>query len=126
MAYQYPVKGQSPEPWASSIDIITASQALEGAIHAKKYSKIQSYLGMVDKYLSYSQMYLTAGAAAYPLQATVYNHLVGQVVSARQNLSQLEKGVPKTGFSQYQKGPLYDYQGVLGSLYRGISVLIPE
>lgn len=110
-----------PEPWASFVDIITASQKLEDAIHAKSYEKIQSYLRKVDKYLKYAQDYFIEGSQIYPDLQEGYENLVNQVTSARGTLENLAKKVPKENFSQYQKTNLYDYQGVLGNLSKQIS-----
>jgi hypothetical protein len=112
-----------PEPWASMVDIITASQALEVAIHANTYRELQTALSEANKQLGYAKNYLSDAAKAYPVQSQTYLSLANATNQAMIQLDQIAMGVPRNNFSSYQSGTIYAFQGTMSSLYSQISRL---
>jgi hypothetical protein len=113
-----------PEPWASTVDIITASQYVEEAIHACDCKRTERNLSHAYKYLKYAHVYLESASTIYSAQSAVYQNLALQLITAMSELKHIKKHIPKSKhLKQYQQSVIYNYQGVLSSLYKQISAL---
>lgn len=108
---------ESPEPWASLTDIISASQYLEAAIHAPTMTLLNQAVHSAVQQLGYAQHYFQTLGNTYLEERTmaVANELaslptkyVGTTVVGANHLANLQTKV------------LYGYQGVISRLYREV------
>ena len=99
-----------PEPFASEVDVWTAAQHLERAIHAPSASAARFWLLRAEAQIDH---------------AAVYQQTYGQIPladRARQVASALHQLAHATGLQSaqalpvWQAGPLYAFQGVLSAL----------
>lgn len=108
-----------PEPFASLIDVITASQSLEVAIHAKGRGDTLAALNNAQKYLDFAKHYFET-ANIPTMVARVQN-----VITELDTLIQKTKQTSSNQFSKFQEQTLYGFMGVLAALYRDIRVIGP-
>lgn len=104
-----------PEPYASSIDVLTASQEVEKAIHSPNRTSTVKYLNSAMTWLQHAYDYFsTAKLYAYQSRTeqvmTLLNNIITRVKSA-------------SNLSAFQNNVIYGYMGVLSSLYKDIQNL---
>jgi len=107
---------EEPEPFASLIDVMTASMYLEKAIHDKGMTAVPAvvmHLDKVKQFLGYAEKYFQAAGATSMVTKvknviTALDGLIMKVNSKNFKTSQLSK---------FQSQILYPFQGVLGKLY---------
>lgn len=114
---QFNVACVQPEPYASSIDIITASQKIEEAIHASNIKEMQNYMNQAKKYLQYAQNYFkTAGLADMVDYA-------GRVIDTLDTLGAESTVLRRKNLQQFQEQRLYGYMGILSAFYKRTNAL---
>ena len=103
-----------PEPYASLVDILTSSQYLELAIHAKDKNTTVQNLNSAILYLKYAQSYFKT-----------YNDkkMVVYLQSVINQLTKIKDNVPEQNLSDYQSKVIYMFQGNMSSLYRKVNKL---
>ncbi|SOB74088.1 hypothetical protein BQ9231_00205 [Cedratvirus lausannensis] len=99
--------------FSSKIDILTAAQYLEKAIHAKSKDKVIYYLLKARTQLTYAQTHLEdisndalAGSTA---------ELIKELDTLSRDVEKVKNG--KTGLRKFQERDLEPFQGLLGALY---------
>lgn len=105
-----------PEPFASMIDVLTAAQEMEKAIHAKNKNSTEKYLRRAKTYLQYAHDYLETYHS--PEAATV-----SQVINQLNELISQTGNIPSAKLGTFQQQEIYGFQGVLSALYARISSL---
>ena len=111
-----------PEPWASAVNVITASQYLESAIHANNCKHVKQYLCKAIKHLVYAKKYLSLAANTYSGQSQQqYCYLADQVGIAIGQLKHIKDNIPNKHLKEYQSTVIYNFQGTLSSLYQQLS-----
>lgn len=99
-----------PEPWASWIDVVTAAQALETAIHAPSARVAAHALRMVQLQCTHAAAYQqAAGRATQAQQAAMVAAEAGRLATATAR-------TPAAQLPPWQASTLYAFQGVLRAL----------
>jgi len=99
------------------VDILSASQALEAAIHASTPADAAHALGVVAAELGWAQNYLVAAAQAYGPQpwARLADH-VGVLQQQASAWATQAQGLSADALPAFQQQTLYPFQGALGQL----------
>lgn len=111
-----------PEPFASTIDIITAAQNMEEAIHAKDKAETKKYLKQAKTQLEHARAYLEAGINSGGDYTTQLENTIA-AITILDGLIRQTGEVSSTNLPTFQQNDLYNYQGVLSSLYKSVSSL---
>ena len=111
------------EPWSSSLNVLSASQQLQNAIHAKNYKDIKKYLNSCRYHLKHVHGYLISGSQLYPNEMNNYNNLANTVNNHMSNLKTISNNVPKKNYQKYQNTTLNNFQNGLRELYTNINNL---
>jgi hypothetical protein len=105
-----------PEPFASMIDVLTAAQKVEDAIHAEDKSETEKYLKEAKAFLQYAHAYLETYHSPEAETVTKVINQLNELISETSN-------IPSVKLGTFQQQELYAFQGVLSSLYSGVSSL---
>jgi hypothetical protein len=105
----------APEPFASMVDVLTAAQAVERAIHAPSALVAAAALTQARAQVLH--------AAGY-LQLAGLEALRRQALDLAADLVVLRAGLPRRGLAAYQNGPIYAFQGKLAALYGGLAGMV--
>ncbi len=98
------VQRLSPEPFASHVDILTAAQAIEVAIHANDSGQAVVAIDQALGQIYNAWKYLRDGG---------YVDLAASASGVWHMLSGLRAQAQGPGLQAFLSGPLYDFQGVL-------------
>jgi hypothetical protein len=105
-----------PEPFASMIDVLTAAQQVENAIHANDKSETEKYLREAKTFLQYAHAYLETYQSPDAETVTKVIDQLNELISKTNN-------IPSAKLGTFQQQELYAFQGVLSSLYSKITSL---
>jgi hypothetical protein len=98
--------------FSSKVDILTAAQYLEKAIHAKNKDKVEYYLSKARTQLTYAQTHL---------EDISEDGLAGSSKELVKELDTLSKDAAKVkgskSLERFQERDLEPFQGLLGALY---------
>lgn len=111
---QFNLPCEAPEPFASMIDIITAAQYLEKAIHDSSIPIMLSHLNSVTTNLSYARDYFQG------INDTAMVNRIQSVINAVEGLKTTANKLKKSQLTTFQKVTLYGFQGVIGALYQEV------
>ncbi|SPN78843.1 Hypothetical protein BRZCDTV_28 [Brazilian cedratvirus IHUMI] len=96
--------------FSSKIDIITAAQYLEKAIHAKSKDKVVYYLLKARTQLTYAQTHLEDISDALAGSSS-------ELIRELDNLTKEAEKVDRKNLKKFQERDLEPFQGLLGALY---------
>lgn len=111
---QFSLPCQAPEPFASMIDIITAAQYLEKAIHDPTIPMMMSHLNRVTTNLSYARDYFQG------IHDMTMVNRIQSVINAVEGFKSTANTLKKSQLTNFQKVTLYGFQGVIGALYQDV------
>jgi len=121
-------KPLQPNPWASLVDIITASQYIEFAIHSTQVSEVQKNINTSKKWLCHALVYLQSAIDSHLQPVTSYRTLQGNIQYALNVITMVEKDLSQiTSTSELNKfltTKLYSVQGYMGYLSKNITMLM--
>ena len=100
----------APEPYASTIDVTTAAQHLERAIHAPTPWATRFWILRATGQLLHAEAYQQHVGNARMVRR------IGQAVDALHAMAATAGAVAPGSLVGWQNGPLYNFQGVLGAL----------
>jgi hypothetical protein len=117
----------SPEPWASLSDVLTASQYVENAIHDTDQISAKTNLILARRWLCYALKYINSAIQNKLNPQDKYLELAGNLQYAINKLDYLTKNTPSgDGLTSYLSHNIYNYQGDLSYLYRQLSALLND
>ncbi len=108
-----------PEPFASLVDVITAAQILENAIHAPNSATTAAYLVNVSQNIKYAHDYVTSANLTELITRTT--NIINYI---NQTLIPQANATNSSTLSTFQKNTLYGFQGVLSRLYYDLNALV--
>jgi hypothetical protein len=107
----------SPEPFASLVDVLAASQYIEKAIHDSSVATTLVHLNKASQNLGYAQKYFET------INNTTMANNIGNVINGLHTLINKVSAITPSkssinkNLSKIQSFQLYAFQGVLGKLY---------
>lgn len=123
-----PFVPNSPEPFASVTDVISASQFIENAVHGKNKNDVVNNLNIAIIWLCHALTYFNAAIQSNINNVEYFKHLAGNIQFAINKLKYLLDNVPddenKIAFSNYLSNNIYSYQGYTSYLYENMIKLL--
>jgi len=116
-----------PEPFASMVDIITAAQYIEAAIHASSGEEASKDLQLASDQMLHAKAYFDTASSINNLYKIVYSRLSAQAGSLSQELITMSNNVKNmegTQLANYQAGTIYPFQGKVRLLYFRVQKLM--
>lgn len=104
-----------PEPYASLVDVTTASQFVENAIHAPDVATATNQLNMAMTWLQHAYNYfVTAQMPAFQARTQQVMNVLANIINQLQTTSNLK---------MFQDNVMYGFMGVLAALYKDINTI---
>jgi len=120
-----------PEPFASMIDVITAGQFMESAIHASDVNSTLSALTSAQQQLTNARSYFQTAlsyACSQPLPRiteSVYTDLINYSNYLICKIQEFINALPSvSNLQSFQAQVLYPFQGMIGKLFQALLELL--
>ena len=120
-----------PEPFASMIDVITAGQYMEAAIHASDANSTLSALTSAQQQLTNARSYFQTAlsyACSQPLPRiteSVYTDLINYSNYLICQIQEFINALPSvSNLQSFQTQVLYPFQGMIGRLFQALLKLL--
>jgi hypothetical protein len=106
-----------PEPFASKIDLITAGQYMETAIHSPDVATTRQAINNAITYIQYARNYWLTAMGTHQFCNNTLRSLRDQSQSFINQLQSISVGLTSTNLKSQQENNLYNQMGTLGAIY---------